>query len=474
MQKIHLQRMAVPAACLLLFITAALFRPLLPIDETRYLSVAWEMLLRHGWLSPLTLNGEPYHHKPPLLFWLVNLSWGVFGVSRWAGTIPAILSAAACIYLTARLARALFPDPRGTADIKLIMLGGLPFLIYGTLILFDFTVAAFTLGSLLCLIGYTRDRKPWRVAVMALLLGFGVLTKGPVAYLYVVYPIVFAPLWMEQKHGLAGWYRGCAAALALSILPVLFWLVPVLQAADNHFAFWLLWEQTAGRISGNFNDAHVRPFYFYLILLPLFFMPWIFFPAFLRGAKDIGEQMKNSSGLRFLLCWLVPTFFTFSFISGKQPHYMVPLLPGMAILTGVFLRNAGSKTIGRVAAAMIALCIFGQIAAAGRIFASYDLQPVVEIVRAEARHDIAFIPNYHGEITFLARLKKPVEILEKGRLKNWFAAHPGGIAVIHYAKPEEVRKFHARFSMPYRGKLIGVFSACQASPEPRSPHTRRC
>src|SRR6218665_1598985 len=40
----------------------------LPVDETRYLAVAWEMWDRGSFLLPL-LNGEPYAHKPPLLFW---------------------------------------------------------------------------------------------------------------------------------------------------------------------------------------------------------------------------------------------------------------------------------------------------------------------------------------------------------------------------------------------------------------------
>ncbi|MDP1533672.1 MAG: dolichyl-phosphate-mannose--protein mannosyltransferase, partial [Rubrivivax sp.] len=44
-------------------------RPLSPIDETRYVGVAWEMWLRGDFLVPFK-NGEPYSHKPPLLFWM--------------------------------------------------------------------------------------------------------------------------------------------------------------------------------------------------------------------------------------------------------------------------------------------------------------------------------------------------------------------------------------------------------------------
>ena len=47
-------------------------RPPLPVDETRYLAVAWEMWQGGNYLVP-HLNFEPYSHKPPLLFWLINI-----------------------------------------------------------------------------------------------------------------------------------------------------------------------------------------------------------------------------------------------------------------------------------------------------------------------------------------------------------------------------------------------------------------
>ena len=60
---------------------ALLYRQALPIDETRYLSVAWEMWMRGDFLVP-HINGDPYAHKPPLLFWIINSSWFVFGVGE--------------------------------------------------------------------------------------------------------------------------------------------------------------------------------------------------------------------------------------------------------------------------------------------------------------------------------------------------------------------------------------------------------
>jgi len=73
------EKVAGPALILALLTLVALYvRPLTPIDE----SVAWEMWLRDEYLV-LFKNGETYSHKPPLLFWLYNLGWAVFGINEW-------------------------------------------------------------------------------------------------------------------------------------------------------------------------------------------------------------------------------------------------------------------------------------------------------------------------------------------------------------------------------------------------------
>ena len=75
-----IQATAVVAA--LILVTVLLVRPPFPVDETRYLAVAWEMWWRDEFLVP-HLNGDTYSHKPPLLFWLMHAGWWLFGVNDW-------------------------------------------------------------------------------------------------------------------------------------------------------------------------------------------------------------------------------------------------------------------------------------------------------------------------------------------------------------------------------------------------------
>ncbi len=96
------------ALWLLLLLLSLLTRPLLPVDETRYVGVAWEMWRRGDFLVPY-LNGAPYSDKPPLFFWLIHAGWWLFGVNEWWPRCVAALVSLAALWATANLAWRLWP-----------------------------------------------------------------------------------------------------------------------------------------------------------------------------------------------------------------------------------------------------------------------------------------------------------------------------------------------------------------------------
>ncbi len=448
----------IPFAFLGIFLITVFLRPLLPIDETRYLTVAWEMFLRQDWLAPLTKNGEPYHHKPPLLFWMINAVWAITGPSRWSATIPPVLMGLFSVYLTMLLSVRLFNNQWQIAKrVPLILIGCLPFLLYASMIMFDVSMMFFVLATLLGLLSFAQTLK-WRyVLVMALSMGLGVLTKGPVAYLYVIFPMLLAPIWHDQPLNKIRWCGGCLMAIALSVLPVLLWLIPVLQQSDDHFAFWLVWEQTAGRMTGSFNAAHARPFYFYIPVVLVLMMPWIFFPQFWRQARLLRPRLPAETGLRFILCWILPVFLSFCFISGKQPHYLVPLIPGMAILIAVFLKDARIATLQKLAAASYMIFIVAHAVGAQTFLKNYDLMPIARYVQMHKEQDWAYVRQYHGEVTFLGRLTHPIDEIQPEDIDEWFNQHLNGYALIRFNDQERFSHLTLIMEIPYRGKRMGVF-----------------
>src|SRR5579871_5133208 len=69
-----------------------LFEP----DEGRYAEIPREMLQRGEWVVPY-LQQEPYLDKPPLLYWLVMLSYRLFGVSAASARLVPALAVHGCV-----------------------------------------------------------------------------------------------------------------------------------------------------------------------------------------------------------------------------------------------------------------------------------------------------------------------------------------------------------------------------------------
>jgi 4-amino-4-deoxy-L-arabinose transferase-like glycosyltransferase len=63
--------------------------------------------------------------------------------------------------------------------------------------------------------------------------------------------------------------------------------------------------------------------------------------------------------VRFVLAWLLPTFITFCLVSGKQPHYLLPMFPAFGLLSAYLLadREVQSGRWGRLLPALILLIV---------------------------------------------------------------------------------------------------------------------
>ncbi len=99
-------------ACWHLVLLAALLwggeylrRDLWEPDEARYAYVAREMAQDGHWLVPHR-SGEYYAHKPPLLFWLINLASRATGlpIGRIPVRLPGFFAGVLALWSTARLA----------------------------------------------------------------------------------------------------------------------------------------------------------------------------------------------------------------------------------------------------------------------------------------------------------------------------------------------------------------------------------
>lgn len=313
--------------CLVLMLVSISSRPLIPIDETRYLSVAWEMWQGNDFLVPHS-NGQPYSHKPPLLFWLIHLSWLFFGVGEWSARLVGPLFAFGSIVLTVHLGNILWPEKRAVRlAAPFILLGTFIWSLYGSLTMFDALLTFISLAALISLIEAQRRATilPWMWFSLAI--GLGILAKGPIVLLYVVPPALLAPLWSQSNTTpWRRWYGFFSLALLGGIGLALCWAIPAALAGGEEYRQAILFGQTAGRMVKAF--AHGRPLYWYALLLPLLTFPWFFWLPAWRGWK----RTSFDDSARFGLCAVLPVFFLLSLVSGKQIHYVLPVLPVIALL----------------------------------------------------------------------------------------------------------------------------------------------
>ncbi|MSO89121.1 MAG: glycosyltransferase family 39 protein [Rhodospirillaceae bacterium] len=310
--------------------SALLSRAPLPVDETRYLAAAWEMWSRGDFLVP-HLNGVPYSHKPPLLFWLVHLGWVVFGVVEWWARVVAPLFSLGALILTSALARRLWPDDASAAGLAPLVLVGFGLLgVLAPMTMFDGMNMFFTSLGLLGVLRAAEGHRRSGWVLVGLAVGLGILSKGPVILVGLLPAPLLAPIWAArgQWGGPGRWYGGLGLAILGGAVLALAWAIPAAFSGGPEFRDMLLFGQTAGRALDAF--AHGRAWWWYLAWLAPLLYPWAWWPGLWRAVRQ-AWPLRFDRGLRFCVCAVVPALLVFSLISAKQPHYLLPLFPLFAL-----------------------------------------------------------------------------------------------------------------------------------------------
>jgi len=376
----------------------------MPMFSTRTLAVAWEMWAHGHWLVP-HINGEPYSEKVPLLFWMIHAGWAVFGVNDVWPRVLEVIFGGAQLVLASVLASRLFPTRPWVAKATpwLLMAFAYAFL-FGLQIMYEVLLVVWVLAALLCLTPTTTRAEP-RWWLFGLMIGLGLLTKGPVMAVHVLFPFLLGPLWNPwARENRARWYGFGLLGLLLGFAILLAWAIPAGEAGGEAYRQRLFFTQTAGRVVDRQThdlQNHARPAWYYLIFLPvivfplsgwlrgivavpmtLFRRPWpagtgatlivagaalalllvsaagahfnahvdqlllvlVLVPLFVALVRQPLEP-----GLTFLVAWLLPALLTFSLISGKQLYYVLPELAGVTMLVAAAVADLRERHKGLAA-----------------------------------------------------------------------------------------------------------------------------
>ncbi len=300
-------------------------------DETRYAVIAREMRETGNWILP-HLNREIYAEKPPLFFWLVNLSTFFLGEnSGLTNRLPSALAGLITLLVTFLFGERLFRTRVGFLS-AMVLATSFLFLQISRWMMLDSLVTLFFLLTLYSFhLGVEKEEGRRKYYLWAgLFMGLGVLTKGPLAFLPL--PIFFVVTFF-QKNLKRFWCRDLLRGFSLSVIIALIWWIPACWIGGKDYIHWLLFKQAVGTYVEGGTHFHPEPLYFYFVRFPAEFFPWIVFlpTAFIFGLRKEFDKRKE---FLFLTGWFSFLFLFFTLSVGKKDNYLLPLYPAAAIMVG--------------------------------------------------------------------------------------------------------------------------------------------
>ncbi len=299
---------------------------LMDLDEPRYGEAAREMLILHNYIIP-HLNFEPRINKPILFYWMIVLCYKLLGISEFSTRLPSAVSGF-CLVIFLYLFVCQQLEEKSAFISSMVLLSSPMFIIISRLAIIDALYCSLVFISLCFFWHYFQND---RFQVLAFFfLGLSMATKGP-AGLCVIFLTILVFLIVERKiYYLKKFFNPWGI---LIFLVVGFWWYIIL-------GFKIGWEQfkqlaiteTIGRFKSGF--VHQEPFYYFLPVIFIGFLPWIVYLFKLRL-----EIIKANSFLMYIFCYVIVGFIFFSVSKTKLPNYVFPLLPGLAILVSHPLRE---------------------------------------------------------------------------------------------------------------------------------------
>src|SRR4029434_7310882 len=128
--------------------------------EGQYAGAAKEMVETHNWLLPHH-NGSPRLQKPPLLYWLIIVSFKLFGVNAAAARLPVALASVVLVALIFLIGEKLTDYWRGFIA-GLIYLSLCGTFLLARIVMPDPLVSALIASTIFCAIGGRERRRHTR------------------------------------------------------------------------------------------------------------------------------------------------------------------------------------------------------------------------------------------------------------------------------------------------------------------------
>ncbi|MFZ0034024.1 MAG: glycosyltransferase family 39 protein [Sedimentisphaerales bacterium] len=296
-----------------------------------------EMLQSGNWIMP-TCNGLPRLQKTPLSYWFTAVIAKVTGeVNEFSARMPsvifAVLSVAAILYFVNQ-----WLSFRIAAISGAVWATSLCYIHYSHSARPEM---ALTFFILLCFLSFYSavTAKSWGEQMVCTLIfwisfALGNLAKGPAPLPLVLIPLFFYIAIFRQWKKLFSW--ASVAGLIIFLAIVLPWPLAIAHKVNWDLIVWK--HEFVDRFFGTYAKGNYPP-YFYFLIMFRYIVPWVAFLPMALAAPFYRVWNKKQPVMQFLWLWFVVDLVFLTINGGKRQHYILPLMPAMAILIGVLLED---------------------------------------------------------------------------------------------------------------------------------------
>ncbi len=329
---------------IILFLLVYLFylpQDILDIDSTQYAEITREMIQNNEYLK-IRDNGRKYLDKPIMTFWILSISFKLFGINNFAYRFPAYVMAIISIVAIYKLTFLLYKDRRVALFASLLYLSSPALFTMLTSPIIDIYLTTFViLIFTFYYYGIYWDHKYFYL--MYIFIGIGFITKGPIS---LVLPIVaiggnilFTRNWELLKK------LKIIQGMVIVLIPVSFWCYWLYIDFGIYGPYFFLFLQSFGRFFSKIYDTGWDPFYFYFTFLysilhisvPFLVILFDKRKVYFRGqsfnlefAKTIFKKIYKKDIVLYL--WSFLALILLSFSKFRLPQYIFWVIPPSVIL----------------------------------------------------------------------------------------------------------------------------------------------
>ncbi|MGB6153724.1 MAG: glycosyltransferase family 39 protein [Pricia sp.] len=330
---------------------AGMFVTLMENDSAQFAVMAMRMYQENDFIN-LFKGSEEYLDKPHMHYWLAGLSYTLFGLSDWAYRIPGILVTLLGAYSCFGLGKLLYNVDTGK-------LAALVFMTAQTIMLSvidvrtDAVLTGFTIFAIWQLAAYIEKGTIIPIILGALGAGLAFSTKGQIALLVIGIAVLCHLAYTRRWSALVNWKVLVALLIfALTITPMLyayylqFDLHPekvIRGRADRSGIFFIFWEQSFERLSGEGMGSNSSDYFFFFHTFLWIFIPWTVLGLVAYGSRAkalFRFKFAYNPKFEFLTLGTISLFFLIaSFSQFKLPHYLNIIIPLFSVLTASYLHD---------------------------------------------------------------------------------------------------------------------------------------